>query len=63
MAAKKPLELPKKRNVWVQVVSGILNVDGQQLGEGDGLAIDNIDKLVASSDEKVDALVFDLATV
>ena len=57
------LDLPKKRNVWVQVVSGILTIDGQQLVEGDGLALDSIEQLVASSEEKVDALVFDLATV
>ena len=55
------LDLSGKRNVWVQIVSGILNVEGQQLAEGDGLAIESIEQLKARSDEKVDALVFDLA--
>jgi redox-sensitive bicupin YhaK (pirin superfamily) len=51
------------RKIWVQVASGAVEIDGQELKAGDGLAIETAGALTitGSGDERAEALVFDLA--
>lgn len=53
------------RHVWVQVVRGVLDVAAgdqkDELREGDGLALSDVDSLTLSSRVGAEVLVFDLA--
>lgn len=51
------------RHAWVQVVAGPLEVNGQQLKTGDGLAVSDEANLLlkAGSEKNADILLFDLA--
>jgi redox-sensitive bicupin YhaK (pirin superfamily) len=50
------------RNVWIQVVEGIVQVNGQKLTEGDGAAIEKPrDVVVTGTGDWSDVLLFDLA--
>ncbi len=50
------------RNVWIQVVEGIVEVNGQRLAEGDGAAIEKPrDVVVTGTGDWSDVLLFDLA--
>ena len=53
-------ELDPKRNAWVQVVRGKLEVNGVELSEGDGLAIAEESSLELKGIEDSEILVFDL---
>jgi redox-sensitive bicupin YhaK (pirin superfamily) len=55
------LNLETGRKCWVHLISGSLLIGGQQLGPGDGAAIEELATLeFAAADEPVRALVFDL---
>lgn len=54
------LHLPTPRAVWVQVVTGTIAIDGQELGEGDGLALQQATGVSISASADADVLVFDL---
>lgn len=49
------------RHIWVQVVDGKMELDGQLLQTGDGAAIENANDLTFHGLEKSEFLVFDLA--
>jgi len=53
---------PKEaRHLWLQVISGAVEVAGQRLGEGDGAAFSNSDRLMVTGVENAsDVLLFDL---
>ena len=55
------LALDPARRAWVQVVRGRLEVNGQRLEAGDGLAIENESRLALQRGENSELLVFDLA--
>jgi redox-sensitive bicupin YhaK (pirin superfamily) len=53
-------DIPKNRHAWVQVVKGNLKVNDQELSQGDGLGISEIQKLEIKSLKDSEFLVFDL---
>lgn len=60
--AKLSYELAPNRKAWLQVVKGALQLDGQTLAAGDGLAFADLDTLsVLGSDQSTEVLLFDLA--
>jgi redox-sensitive bicupin YhaK (pirin superfamily) len=54
------LNLGEERSTWVQVVSGVITVDGHELGEGDGYANRATRSVTVSASQDADVLVFDL---
>jgi redox-sensitive bicupin YhaK (pirin superfamily) len=52
--------LGKGRHAWLQVVKGTLEVNGQHLAPGDGLAISDEPKLAVIAHSPSEALLFDL---
>jgi quercetin 2,3-dioxygenase len=54
-------ELPAGRHAWVQVARGAVDVNGQQLEQGDGVAVSNEDGLRISARRPAEVLLFDLA--
>ena len=59
--AKVGHTITKGRGVYVQVVTGQIDLDGKALGEGDGAAIENEGSIVLTGTTDADVLVFDLA--
>jgi redox-sensitive bicupin YhaK (pirin superfamily) len=60
--AEVSLSLPARRHLWVQVLRGGLEVNGNRLGEGDGLAASAETAFrFAAGDRGAEILVFDLA--
>jgi redox-sensitive bicupin YhaK (pirin superfamily) len=55
------LELPANRHAWVHVARGKLRLNGQELGEGDGVAISDERGLQVEGVDEAEVLVFDLA--
>ena len=55
------LKLSPGRGAWVQVVEGELTANGERLGAGDGIAIEDADALRLEARNDVHALVFDMA--
>jgi quercetin 2,3-dioxygenase len=49
------------RGVWVHVIKGAVTVLGEQLGIGDGVAIENADELSVTGTQAAEFLVFVLA--
>jgi hypothetical protein len=49
------------RGVWIQVVQGILGVNGQELQAGDGLSVEGEEKFSLIGKDNVEAILFDLA--
>ena len=49
------------RHVWVQVARGRLQLNGLDLGSGDGVAINGNELLRITAHEKAEFLLFDLA--
>ena len=54
------LPLRPGRSAWVQVVRGSINVNGQPLEEGDGLAMGDTQALELANAKQAEVLVFDL---
>ncbi len=48
------------RHAWVQVARGAVTVNGSRLGQGDGAAVSEVDKLTLIGEESAEVLVFDL---
>lgn len=48
------------RGVWIQLVKGELDVNGESLQTGDGLAVEEEPGLVMTTDSKAEFLLFDL---
>ncbi len=49
------------RHGWVQVVRGVVELDGETLREGDGAAINAVEHMTLSSKVGAEVLLFDLA--
>ena len=49
------------RQVWVQVVLGMVNINTTELHEGDGAAVNDLTDITLSSQTGAEVLVFDLA--
>ena len=55
-------DLPANRKAWLQIVKGSLQLDGQTLNAGDGIAFANLDAFsVVGSADNTKVLLFDLA--
>lgn len=54
------LALADGRGAWVHVARGKLRVNGQELGEGDGLAVENERSVRVEGIDEAEVLVFDL---
>lgn len=52
--------VPAKRYAWVQVARGAVEVNGEKLAAGDGLAADGAGELAIKAVEDAEILVFDL---
>lgn len=55
------LAIPNGRGVWVHVARGNVRVNGQQLGEGDGVSLENEPAVKLEGVDRGEVLVFDLA--
>ncbi len=55
------LRLDPGRKAWVQVVRGTIEINGRQLGTGDGLGLEQETELSLANGEAAEVLVFDLA--
>jgi redox-sensitive bicupin YhaK (pirin superfamily) len=53
-------DLSSGRGAWLQVVSGSLSLDGNELTKGDGAAISDEAKLSLQANENAHLLLFDL---
>jgi redox-sensitive bicupin YhaK (pirin superfamily) len=54
-------KLPPGRSAWLQVARGAVQVDGNQLHQGDGAALSEQSKIAIRSAESSEVLLFDLA--
>ena len=53
--------IPQNRHAWLQVVRGLVVVNGQKLVHGDGLAVSNEERLTVSAAIPAEVLLFDLS--
>ncbi len=53
-------QLAPGRGAWVQVVDGVIDVNGTTLTSGDGLAIENVDSIAIVGLKNSEILLFDL---
>jgi redox-sensitive bicupin YhaK (pirin superfamily) len=58
---KASVDLAPGRRAWVQVAKGAVAVDGQELAEGDGAAIEGETRVTVEGRDASEVLVFDLA--
>lgn len=49
------------RGVWLQLISGTLEVNGIVIAKGDGLAVEDVDELSISAESDAEFLLFDIA--
>ena len=54
-------QLDKDRHAWIQVIKGMVTINGMTLGTGDGAAISNEVSLRIKATEDAEILLFDLA--
>ncbi|PYS87831.1 MAG: quercetin 2,3-dioxygenase [Acidobacteria bacterium] len=54
-------ELRPDRHAWVQVARGTVELNGQELGQGDGAAVSDEERLTFAAREPAEVLLFDLA--
>ncbi len=60
--ARISYDLAADRKAWLQVVKGSVQLDGQTLAAGDGLAFADLESLsIIGSDSEAEVLLFDLA--
>ena len=53
-------EIPKNRHVWIQMIEGLMEVSGESLQAGDGLAVSDELNLKITASVKSKFLLFDL---
>ncbi len=58
---KVEFDLEKERYAWVQVARGTVDLNGNQLKQGDGAAVSKESHLTISAEENAEILLFDLA--
>jgi quercetin 2,3-dioxygenase len=51
---------PDERHAWIQLISGAINVNGEEMTAGDGLAVNEIADLHVIAKEDAEFLLFDL---
>ncbi len=49
------------RGIWVQVIAGEINVAGEDLAPGDGISVENLDRIPIEARSEAEFLLFDLA--
>lgn len=54
-------ELAAGRGAWLHVVKGRIRLGGQELGSGDGAALENVSSVSFTAQEAAEILLFDLA--
>ncbi|ABC28068.1 Pirin-related protein [Hahella chejuensis KCTC 2396] len=54
------LDIDPQRGAWVQVVKGSVELNGEALTEGDGAALENVNKLTFANADNAEVLVFDM---
>ena len=54
------LDLATGRHAWIQVVRGTLDINGENLGSGDGAAVSDESRIAIKAGEESEFLVFDL---
>ena len=54
-------DMAKNRHAWLQVAKGAVELNGKKLGQGDGAAVSDEQKLKIKSTEDAEVLLFDLA--
>lgn len=54
-------DIKPDRKVWLQIVKGMVNVDGQSLAAGDGLGMLEAGQIHLTAQENAEFLLFDLA--
>jgi redox-sensitive bicupin YhaK (pirin superfamily) len=59
--SKAELGIVKGRGAWVHVASGKVRVNGEELGEGDGVSFENESSIQIEGVDEGEVLVFDLA--
>lgn len=60
-SAEVQYEVRPGRKVWVQVARGAADINGEQLGEGDGAALEGEPKLKLKARTDAEILLFDMA--
>ena len=62
LKAQEEIEFKTKRvgKIWIQVISGQIDVSGHEIAAGDGLGLDQMKKLSLKSKDQSQFLVFDL---
>jgi len=58
---RREFPLRPGRHAWVHVARGSVSLDGNPLGEGDGVAVSQETNLTVVADESAEILLFDLA--
>ena len=53
--------LSGQRNAWVQLARGAVSVNGQELNQGDGAAIEDETEITITGTQPAEFLLFDLA--
>ena len=54
-------DLAKDRYAWLQVAKGAVELNGKPLGQGDGAAVSEVQKLTIKGTKDAEVLLFDLA--
>ncbi len=60
LGSKKHYSCSKGRHIWIQLIKGNIEVDGQNLSEGDGAAIEGVEHLKLTWDKGAEFLLFDM---
>lgn len=54
-------KLDSNRGAWIQLVDGTLEVNGENMEKGDGLAVENVSEITITAKDLSEFLLFDLA--
>lgn len=57
----REFEVRKGRHLWIQVISGTIEVDGHPLSTSDGVAISEVQHVAIRASEPADIMLFDLS--
>jgi redox-sensitive bicupin YhaK (pirin superfamily) len=60
-AGRRTHEIRRGRGLWLQVARGIIALDGTEMREGDGAAIENQPAIAIDAETDAEILLFDLA--
>ena len=54
-------DIPANRHVWIQIIGGVVGLEGDELRAGDGVALSDVSSVTLSSQIGAEVLLFDLA--